>query len=155
MSRTPKSQSSSQSGGRGLVWSNKVVGTIARFGAAPRDCHELLVAGRVSGRITARPVNVMESGGTRYLLCPRGQTQWVRNVRAGQPAVLRRRRRTEAVELVEVADDRNVELIRTYLSRWGWQVSGFVDGLSAASSNAELEAASSRFPIFECVPVRE
>ncbi|MGB3707252.1 nitroreductase [Gordonia sp. (in: high G+C Gram-positive bacteria)] len=130
--------------------SNAIVGGLARFGIGPAACHELLVAGRTSGRVTGRPVNVMEVNGSRYLLSPRGQTQWVLNVRAGQTAVLRRRHTSEAVELIEITDDRRIDLLRTYLARWGWQVSAFVNGLSASSSNEDLAAALAQFPIFEC-----
>ncbi|EGD56883.1 hypothetical protein [Gordonia neofelifaecis] len=139
-------------GGRLLTVSNAAVGGLVRLGAAPRGCHELSVSGRTSGRITTRPVNVLEWAGHRYLLSPRGDTQWVRNVRVSGEATLRRGRRTEAVELTELADGVKPELIREYLRRWGWQVKAFVDGLTAESSDAELAGAASRFPVFELVP---
>ncbi|WP_346076211.1 MULTISPECIES: nitroreductase [Gordonia] len=140
------------SGGRLRSAFNAAIGGLVRLGAAPRDCCELLVPGRVSGRVTARPVNVLDVGGERYLVAPRGVTQWVRNVRAGGAATLRRGRRREAVLLSEVDDALKPPLLREYLRRWGWQVKGFVDGLSAESSDVELAAAAPRFPVFECRP---
>ena len=138
-----------KSGGRLLVASNAAVGGLVRLGAAPRDCHELLVPGRVSGTVSARPVNVLGVDGRRFLLSPRGSTQWVRNVRAGGAVRLRRRRRVQAVTLIELDDAAKPALLRKYLRRWGWQVSAFVDGLTAESSDAELLAAAQRFPMFE------
>lgn len=135
--------------GRLQVLSNAAVGRLVRLGAAPRDCQELLVAGRTSGRVTARPVNVLRIDDARFLLSPRGRTQWVRNVRAGSAVSLRRGRRTEAVALVEVDDAGKPDLIRDYLRKWGWQVSGLVGGLTADSSDDEILAAAPGLPMFE------
>jgi len=49
-----------------------------RFGGAPG----LAVRGRTSGRWRTVPVNVLELEGQRYLVAPRGETQWARNLRA-------------------------------------------------------------------------
>ncbi|WP_120298701.1 nitroreductase/quinone reductase family protein [Gordonia phthalatica] len=136
-------------GGRLLAVSNRAVGGLVRVGVAPHDCHELLVPGRVSGDVTARPVNVLDVDGRRYLVSPRGSSQWVRNVRAGGEVRLRRRRSTASVILVELDDEAKPDLLREYLRRWGWQVSAFVDGLTADSPLADLQAAAPRFPVFE------
>lgn len=148
MSRHEKAHQTA-TGGRLLAVSNRTVGALVRLGAAPRGCHELLVPGRVSGAVTARPVNVLDVDGGRFLLSPRGSTQWVRNVRAGGAVRLRRGRREAAVVLVELDDAAKPPLLRDYLRRWGWQVAAFVDGLTADSSDAELLAAAPRFPVFQ------
>ncbi|WP_347956000.1 nitroreductase/quinone reductase family protein [Gordonia aichiensis] len=139
-------------GGRLLPVSNAAVGALIRLGAAPRACRELLVRGRRSERLTARPVNVLVVDGRRYLVSPRGSTQWVRNVRAGGEVFLRRGRRVDPVDLIELDDEQKPDLLRAYLDRWGWQVSAFVDGLTASSTDAEFAAAAPRFPVFECAP---
>ncbi|WP_035719253.1 nitroreductase/quinone reductase family protein [Gordonia shandongensis] len=142
-------------GGRLLALSNTLVGGAARLGMAPRYCHELPVAGRVSGRVTARPVNVLDMDGRSYLVAPRGETQWVHNVRVRPDAELRRARTTERVRLVECDDAVKAPLLREYLRRWRGQVAAFVGDLSADSGDAELRAAAPRFPVFEVVPVLE
>ncbi|HMA45610.1 MAG TPA: hypothetical protein VKP11_00125 [Frankiaceae bacterium] len=49
----------------------------------------LAVRGRTSGQWRTVPVNVLELSGRRYLVSPRGETQWVRNLRsAGRSAVI-------------------------------------------------------------------
>jgi hypothetical protein len=40
----------------------------------------LAVRGRASGEWRMVPVNVLELAGQRYLVAPRGDTQWVRNM---------------------------------------------------------------------------
>ena len=42
----------------------------------------LEVRGRSSGEPRRTPVNLLEFEGERYLVAPRGETQWVRNLRA-------------------------------------------------------------------------
>ena len=86
--------------------------------------------GRRSGEPRSVPVNLLELDGERYLVAPRGNTQWVRNARAAGVGELHLGRRTEQVELVEVPVGQRVPVLRVYLTRWGWEVGRFVEGLS-------------------------
>jgi hypothetical protein len=61
---------------------NKLVGGLVKLGAVPKHMRSLSVRGRKSGKSYSAPVNLLELDGTRYLLAPRGTTQWVRNLRA-------------------------------------------------------------------------
>jgi hypothetical protein len=94
------------------------------------------------------PVNLLPLDGDRFLVAPRGNTQWVRNVRAAGEAELRVGRRIETVRLVEVPADQRVPVLRVYLKRWGWEVGRFVEGLTAHSTDAELAAAAPGMPVF-------
>jgi deazaflavin-dependent oxidoreductase (nitroreductase family) len=91
---------------------------IARLGMAP----VLAVRGRKTGRWHTVPVNVLEYGGQRYLVAPRGETDWVRNLRAAGGGELRWRGRVERFRAVEVPDAEKPPLIEAYLQRWGAQV---------------------------------
>ena len=51
---------------------------LMRFGIVPT----LKVRGRKTGHWRSVPVNVLEVDGQRYLVAPRGETDWVRNLRA-------------------------------------------------------------------------
>lgn len=82
----------------------------------------LAVRGRTSGEWRTVPVNVLEFEGARYLVAPRGDTHWVRNLRAAGGGELRTRKGTEAFDAVEVADAEKPPLIEAYLARWGKQV---------------------------------
>jgi len=81
----------------------------------------LAVRGRTSGEWRTVPVNVLELEGTRYLVAPRGETQWVRNLRAVGEGELRRRGKAERFRAVEVPDQDKPRLIEAYLARWGAQ----------------------------------
>ena len=77
---------------------NPAVALLTRAGLSVWGSRELRVRGRASGEWRSTPVNLLTHGGARYLVAPRGNTQWVRNVRAagggcgggapGTPAVL-------------------------------------------------------------------
>jgi deazaflavin-dependent oxidoreductase (nitroreductase family) len=89
------------------------------FGAATT----LAVRGRRSGEWHTVPVNVLELDGDRYLVAPRGETQWVRNVRAAGGGELRRRGRVEPFRAEEVVDaEERARIVGAYLDRWGRQV---------------------------------
>jgi len=99
---------------------------LMRLGAVPA----LRVRGRKTGLWRSVPVNVLELDGERYLVAPRDETDWVRNLRAAGGAQLRYgRRRTEPFTIVEVADEAKPRVIAAYLDRWGNQVRSQFDAL--------------------------
>src|SRR5438105_3839955 len=83
----------------------------------------LAVRGRKSGEWRTVPVNVLEVDGTRYLVAPRGDTQWARNLRVDARGELRTRRGAEPFTAVEDLDPaEKAPLIDAYLEKWGTQV---------------------------------
>jgi deazaflavin-dependent oxidoreductase (nitroreductase family) len=136
-------------GGRMDTWSAAVVRWLTARGISLYGSRVLVVRGRKSGEPRSNPVNLLELDGERYLVAPRGNTQWVRNARAAAGvAELRLGKRSEAVELVELPADQRVPVLRVYLTKWGWEVGRFVEGLSAKSSDAEIAAVAPGMPVF-------
>ncbi|GIF38132.1 nitroreductase family deazaflavin-dependent oxidoreductase [Actinoplanes xinjiangensis] len=111
----------------------------------------IAIRGRKSGEIRTTVVNLFDKDGERYLLSPRGHTQWVRNLRAAGEGELRLGRRTETFTPVEIADAEKPELIRLYLRKWAWETGAFFDGLKADSPEADIAAAAPGFPVFRIV----
>jgi len=103
----------------------------------------------VSGDIRSTPVNVLTIDDRRYLVAPRGETQWVLNVRAAGGCTLRVGRRMETVRLRALDDYDKPGVLRPYLRRWKWEVGQFFDGVGANSSDAELLAVAPNHPVFE------
>ena len=130
---------------------NPIVSRLTRWGVSVWGSRVLEVRGRVSGEIRSTPVNLLTVGGRRYLVAPRGTTQWVRNVRASGSCDLRVGRRREHVDLVELDDADKPEILRAYLRRWKWEVGQFFDGVGPDSTDAELLAAAPRHPVFRVV----
>jgi len=87
--------------------------------------------------------------GRDYLVSPRGEGQWVRNVRAdgGRLALLLGRRRDERVAR-ELPDSERPPVIRAYLRKWKMEVGVFFDGVTADSSDEDLARIAPDHPVF-------
>ena len=127
---------------------NRFVAVATRAGLSVWGSRVLEVRGRTSGEWRATPVNLLTIGDTRYLVAPRGVTQWVRNLRVSGEGRLRLGRQTEAFVATEVADEAKVEILRAYLRRWKAEVGVFFSGVSAASSDEEIRAIAADHPVF-------
>lgn len=99
---------------------------VMRFGAATT----LVVRARVTGKTQAVPVNVLDYEGGRYLVAVRGETQWVRNLRAAGECELRRRGRVYRYVAEEVSVEDREPVIAAYRERWDSQVRRFFQALS-------------------------
>jgi len=108
----------------------------------------LEVRGRTTGQLRETPVNLLTHGGHRYLVAPRGVTEWVQNLRVAGEGTLRVGRCVESFHATEVPDGAKPEILRAYLRRWKVEVGVFFDGVSAQSSNDELRRIASDHPIF-------
>jgi deazaflavin-dependent oxidoreductase (nitroreductase family) len=128
---------------------------IGRLGRSPGGAQLLEVRGRKSGEVRSTPVNPIEHDGTRYLLSPRGETQWVRNFRAAGEGALRVGDRREPIVLVrELTDAEKPPVLRAYLDRWAWQVKGLID-VPKDATNAQLAAIARKHPVFTIGTVRD
>lgn len=77
----------------------------------------LCVRGRKSGKLLKVPMDPpFEWNGTRYLVSPRGETHWARNLRAAGEADLRRRRRLEHIRVTETKGAERDAVVNTYAS---------------------------------------
>ena len=135
-------------GGRMDAWSATAVRWLTDHGISLMGSRVLTVRGRTSGEPRSNPVNLLELDGERYLVAPRGNTQWVRNARAAGTGELRLGQRIEQVELVELPAGDRVPVLRVYLQKWGWEVGRFVEGLSKKSTDAEIAAVAPGMPVF-------
>src|SRR4029453_4908077 len=87
---------------RGDIAFMKVVRWLTEHGVSLLGSRVLPVRGRAPGTPQSVPVNLLSLDGERFLVAPRGNTQWVRNARVAGEAELRVGRRIERVRLVEL-----------------------------------------------------
>ena len=127
---------------------NPIVALFTRAGVSVWGSRELRVRGRKSGEWRTTPVNLLTYEGNRYLVAPRGVTQWVRNLRAIGEGELRVGRRTEAFRATELPDEEKPPILRAYLKRWKAEVGVFFGGVGADSSEEELRRISPDHPVF-------
>lgn len=128
---------------------NRSVAFLTRRGVSVWGSRVLEVRGRRSGEPRRVPVNLLAFADREYLVAPRGETEWVRNVRAGggRLALLVGRRRDERTA-TELGDADKPAVLRAYLARWKAEVGVFFDGVSADSTDEELLAIAPRHPVF-------
>jgi len=108
----------------------------------------LEVPGRRTGEPRRTPVNLLEFEGSRYLVAPRGHTQWVRNLRASGQGRLWLGRRSETFTAAELSDVEKPPLLRAYLKRWGFEAGMFFSGVGPDSSDDELRRIAPDHPVF-------
>ncbi len=126
---------------------NRIVAALTRAGVSVAGSRVLEVRGRKTGEPRRTPVNLLTLAGTRYLVAPRGHTQWVRNLRARGEGRLLVGRRAERFTAVELPDDDKVPILRAYLERWKWEVGAFFDA-GPDAADAELQRIAPDHPIF-------
>jgi deazaflavin-dependent oxidoreductase (nitroreductase family) len=134
---------------------NDAVGRLTRMGISVYGSRILYVKGRKSGEWRSTPVNPLRlADGTRYLVAPRGNTQWVRNLRAVGTGELRIGRKVERFAATEVADDDKPAILRPYLKRWKFEVGVFFDGVDANAPEEKLREIAPGYPVFRIEPAR-
>ena len=135
-----------------LSWFDHAFNGVARaltgLGVSLYGSRNLAVRGRKSGEWRVVPVNLLVCDGVRYLVAPRGEAHWVRNLRAAGGGELRLGRRSEPFRAVEVSDADKPAILRAYLERWRFEVDRFFEGLSASPSDDDLRRVANRYPVF-------
>jgi deazaflavin-dependent oxidoreductase (nitroreductase family) len=127
---------------------NGAVAWLTRRGLSVWGARVLYVRGRASGEWRSTPVNLLSHDGHRYLVAPRGQTQWVRNLRAAGRGELRVGRRTEPFTAAELDDKDKPAVLRAYLRRWKFEVGMFFDGVGPDATDDELLSIAGGYPVF-------
>jgi deazaflavin-dependent oxidoreductase (nitroreductase family) len=131
---------------------NRIVAAATAAGLSVWGSRVLQVRGRTSGELRQTPVNLLTLGDARYLVAPRGHTQWVRNIRVSREGVLKLGRRSEKFRAVEIPDDEKVPILRAYLKRWKAEVGVFFDGTGPDSTDDELRRIAPAHPVFRVEP---
>jgi len=132
---------------------NATVALATRVGLSVWGSRVLRVRGRKTGEWRSTPVNPLTFDGQRFLVAPRGETQWVRNLRIAGSGELVLGKRAEPFTATEVLDeDEKLPILRAYLKRWKAEVGVFFDGVSAKSPESELRRIAGRHPVFRLGP---
>lgn len=130
------------------------VSGLARIGISIWGSRILAVRGRVSGQWRTVPVNPLTFEGERYLVSPRGHTQWVRNLRAAGGGELRLGRRAERFTATELAEADKPAVLRAYLRKWKLEVGMFFQGVGPDSPESRLAEIAPDHPVFRISEAR-
>jgi deazaflavin-dependent oxidoreductase (nitroreductase family) len=131
---------------------NPLVAVLTKLGISVWGSRVLAVRGRKTGQWRTTPVNLLVVDGVRYLVAPRGHTQWVRNLRETGEGRLLLGRRSEDFRATEVPDEERPPLLRRYLRRWKFEVGAFFGGVGPDSPESELRRIAPDHPVFRLQP---
>ena len=132
---------------------NKLFGLLVGLGLGLPHNYLLQVRGRKSGRVYSTPVDVLDRDGKRYLVAPRGHTQWVQNAIASGTVSLKKGRQSEKFGIRILSDDEKPEILKSYLDRYKLTVQRYFP-VPAGSPTEAFRPLTEQYPVFELIPQR-
>jgi F420H(2)-dependent quinone reductase len=103
----------------------------------------LRVKRRKTGGMQVVPVLVLKHEGARYLVAPRGDPEWARNLRAaGGDAELARMGKREPIHATEVPREERAPLVDAYVNKWGFAVGSQFKALPDPADHATFRIES-------------
>ena len=129
---------------------NRFFGFLVGLGIGPKHNYLLQVRGRKSGNLYSTPMDLLEMDGKRFLVAPRGRTQWVRNAEAAEEVTLKKGGFRQNFRLRAISDAEKPELLKAYLDRFKTTVQRYFH-LPAGSDVQALAGIASNYPVFELV----
>lgn len=130
---------------------NRIFGLLVGLGLGLSHNYLLQVRGRKSGRIYSTPIDLLQFGGKRYLVAPRGLTQWVRNAEVAGEVTLKKGRTRQRFRLRSIPDAEKPELLKAYLESFKTAVQRYFP-VPAGSPPEAFVALAPQYPVFELIP---
>jgi hypothetical protein len=127
---------------------------LIRIGLVRGHFYVLEVRGRKSGRTISLPVDPLDLDGRRYLVCARGNANWVRNARSAGEVVLARAMRRQRYRARELSPDLRPPVLKAYLDRFAGEVQRFFPVPKGSPVEAFSDLAP-QYPVFELQPLDE
>ncbi len=131
-------------------WSNRLFGVLVGLGFGMKHNCLLQVRGRKSGKLYSTPIDLLEMRGKRFLVAPRGQTQWVRNAEAAGEVTLKKGGFHQSFQLQPVSDADKPELLKAYLENFKTTVQRYFP-VPAGSEVQAFAGIASNYPVFELI----
>lgn len=120
---------------------------VGRLGLEIGGRRVLRIRGRASGEWRATPVNLLVLDGVLYVVSPRGESNWVKNLRAAGEALLVHGRSTRQVRAVELPADAAAPILRGYVTRWESEARGLFS-VGPGGSDSEFRGIAPMHPVF-------
>jgi deazaflavin-dependent oxidoreductase (nitroreductase family) len=127
---------------------NRVFGWLVGLGLGFPHNYLLQVRGRKSGKLYSTPIDLLERDGTRYLVAPRGRTQWVRNAEAAGVITLKKGSHSQNFRLRAITGPEKLPLLKAYLDAFRREVQRYFPVPAGSPSEAFLPVADG-YPVFE------
>jgi deazaflavin-dependent oxidoreductase (nitroreductase family) len=127
---------------------NRTFGFLVGLGIGPAHIYVLEVRGRKSGKLFSTPVDLLDLNSKRYLVAPRGRTQWVRNAEAAGEITLKKGSKRQKYGLRPLSDVEKLPVLKAYLDNFKREVKRYFPVPAGSPPDAFAEVASS-YPAFE------
>jgi len=127
---------------------NRSFGFLVGLGLGPAHIYLLQVRGRKTRKLFSTPVDLLDLHGKRYLVAPRGRTQWVRNAEAAGEVTLKKGSTRQKFHLRPIPDAEKPPILKAYLDRFKREVQQYFPVPAGSPPEAFAELASS-YPAFE------
>ncbi len=131
---------------------NRCFGFLVGLGLGLPHNYLLQVRGRKTGRLYSTPIDLLELEGKRFLVAPRGRTQWVRNAEAAGEVTLKKGLQRQRFCLRPIPDAEKPEILQAYLDRFRTTVQRYFPVPAGSPPEAFVELAVN-YPVFEPLPV--
>jgi deazaflavin-dependent oxidoreductase (nitroreductase family) len=130
--------------------SNSFFGWLGGMGIGPKKMVQLTVKGRKTGQPRTVAVNIVEYDAKRYLVAPRGNTEWSRNAMAAGGEAVIKHGKAEDVRLMDVPVAERGPIIQKYVKETAVVRGEF--GLKADCTLEEAQAIADKHPTFRIDP---
>ena len=127
---------------------NRSFGFLVGLGLGPSHMYLLQVRGRKTGKLFSTPVDLLELQGKRYLVAPRGRTQWVRNAEAAGEVTLKKGSTRQKFHLRPIPDAEKPQILKAYLDTFKREVQRYFS-IPAGSPPEQFAALTTSYPAFE------
>ena len=129
---------------------NRIFGFLVGIGVGLPYNYLLQVRGRKSGKLYSTPINLLEMDGKRYLVAPRGRTQWVRNAEAAGQVTLKKGRQSINYKLRALTHSEKPRILETYLDCFRREVQTYFP-VPAGSPSECFANIAENYPAFELI----
>jgi len=131
---------------------NHAIRLLVGIGLGPSHIHVLEVHGRKSGKLYSTPVDLLEIQGKRYLVAPRGRTQWVRNAEVAGEISLKKGSTRQKFRLRPIPDAEKPPILKAYLDSFKREVQRYFPAVRAGSPPEAFAEVAESYPAFELFP---
>jgi deazaflavin-dependent oxidoreductase (nitroreductase family) len=129
---------------------NRVFGALVGLGLGMRHNYLVQVRGRKSGKVYSTPIDLLELRGKRFLVAPRGRTQWVRNAEAAGEVTLKRGSFRQTFRIRPLSDGEKPEILKAYVDSFKTTVQRYFQVAAGSPAEAFGEVAKD-YPVFELI----
>ena len=130
---------------------NRIFGFLVGLGVGFPHNYLLQVKGRKSGKIYSTPIDLLELDGKRFLVAPRGRTQWVRNAEAAGEITLKKGSTRRLYGLRALSIGEKPAILKAYLDRFKPEVQRYFP-IAAGSPEELFRDLAESYPAFELIP---